>query len=78
MGLSAVSGFCLCGRPCASPFLALTIILFLHVRCIVSVVIEFLFEINLTVPLYVKTKIANYLHKEVSEVLNNNTVLCFV
>lgn len=72
--LSAVSVFCPCGRPRTSPFLALTVIFVLHVRCIGSVVIEFVFEINLTVHLYIKTKIANYLHKEVSEVLNNNIV----
>lgn len=51
--------------------------LLLHIRHIVTVVVELVFEIKLTEPLYVKIKIANYLHKEASEVLNININIVF-
>lgn len=46
----------------------------LHIRCIVTVVAKLVFEIE---PLPVKMKTADYLHKEISEVLNIN-ILSFV
>lgn len=51
--------------------------LLLHIRHIVTVVVELVFEIKLTEPLYVKIKIANYLHEEASEVLNININIVF-